>query len=283
VATAGSYILEVTKVSNGCQSLDTFDLDANKVKPGAVATTSGQLNCVNSAVTLQGEAAASSVNYRWRGPSGFGYSFEQNPSTTYKGGYILTVTSMDNGCQSQAIAFVTQDLSAPSTVSALNDGPITCVDTLSSLSGVSATSGAGYNWSGPDGFISTSQDTSATVPGTYYLTVTHPVSGCTVTVNTSVAEDITPPASILAASDGALTCADTTSTISGSSSTSGVSYSWSGPGSFSAVSQSADVELPGRYYLTVTSSANGCTDTTSTLVAQDLTAPASVNAVNNGP
>lgn len=283
VATAGSYVLQVTRVSNGCQSQDTFYLAVNKVKPGALATPSGQLNCVKSSITLQGSATASNVGYRWMGPSAFGISYQQNPTTAYRGGYLLTVTSADNGCQSQAIAIVTQNLTLPSTVSALNDGPLTCTGTIVNLTGNSLTSGAGYSWSGPGGFASSSKDTTATSPGTYYLTVSHPVSGCTVTVNTAVGQNITPPASVLATNNGDLTCTDTTRTISGSSATSNVAYSWTGPGNFSSASQSAVVGLAGTYHLTVTSSANGCTDTASTLLTQNLAPPASIDAVNNGP
>ncbi|MBL7883964.1 MAG: gliding motility-associated C-terminal domain-containing protein [Bacteroidia bacterium] len=51
-------------------------------------------------------------------------------------------------------------------------------------------------------------------------------------------------------------CGSTTATLSGTSTTAGVTYSWTGPGGFTSTSQNPTVSSPGTYTLTVTDPAN---------------------------
>jgi hypothetical protein len=281
VATAGDYVLTTTKAANGCVSNATFSLAVNKVKPGATALPSGQLNCLNSSITLQGGATSGSVSYRWTGPTAFGTSTLQNPPTTIKGGYILTTTDLNNGCQSQAVAIVVENKTLPASVSATNNGPLTCSATSVTITGNSTTSGATYSWSGP-GYSSANRIASVGISGTYTLTVTHPTSFCTVVTSTAVGQNSVKPAAVSAGNNGPLTCSRLITTLSGSTSTSGVTYSWSGPG-FSSNTQNPSVGTPGTYRLTVTDTNNGCKDSAVTIVAQDLTKPAAIAASNGGP
>jgi hypothetical protein len=75
-----------------------------------------------------------------------------------------------------------------------------------------------------------------------------------------------------AAVSGALNCSTTTVTLSGTSTTSGVTYSWAGPNSFTSAVQNPVVSVPGNYILTVTAS-GGCTGTATTTVTQNITVP----------
>lgn len=76
----------------------------------------------------------------------------------------------------------------------------------------------------------------------------------------------------LTASAGAsqtITCANHTVTLTGSSNTSGVTYSWS-PGGSSPTSSITSVTSPGIYTLQVTDAANGCIMTSTTSVIQNI-------------
>jgi hypothetical protein len=110
------------------------------------------------------------------------------------------------------------------------------------------------------------QNPSVSSAGTYTLTVTNPVNGCMSTDTAIVVQDITLPGAT--ASGGTITCANASVTLGGSSSTSGVTYSWSGPNSFTSTLQNPSVRTTGKYILTVTS----------VVVEIDTLKPASVKA-----
>ena len=65
------------------------------------------------------------------------------------------------------------------------------------------------------------------------------------------------------ATGGTLTCIANSVQLGASSSTGGVTYSWSGPGGFNSALQNPTVSVTGTYTVTVTNPANGCTSTAS--------------------
>jgi hypothetical protein len=143
---------------------------------------------------------------------------------------------------------------------------LTCTNTSVGLTGSSTASGVSYSWTGPNSFASTTQNPSAPAAGIYTLTVTDPSSGCTGSDTALVSLNNTPPGAAASVS-GPLTCNTSSSaTLSGSSSTTGVSYSWTGPNNFTAATQNPVVSAAGTYNLTVTNPVNGCTSNTSTTV-----------------
>jgi hypothetical protein len=75
----------------------------------------------------------------------------------------------------------------------------------------------------------------------------------------------------LASAASALTCSSSSVQLNGSSTTAGVSYSWSGPNGYTSSVQNPAVITPGIYTLTVTS--GGCTATDTALVTQNIVAP----------
>jgi outer membrane lipoprotein-sorting protein len=110
--------------------------------------------------------------------------------------------------------------------------------------------------------------TNITAPGTYTVTVTS-ANGCTATATTTVAQDITTPTAGLT-NDGPLTCLMTSVTLTGS-----------GGGTYAYSAGPTGITTPGTYTVTVTS-ANGCTATATTTVAQDITTP-TAGLTNDGP
>uniref|UniRef100_UPI0031DE2EF0 T9SS type A sorting domain-containing protein n=1 Tax=Chitinophaga sp. TaxID=1869181 RepID=UPI0031DE2EF0 len=101
-------------------------------------------------------------------------------------------------------------------------------------------------------------------------------NGCTATTATPVTQNITPPANIQASNDGPLTCLKSDVIITGTSSTNGSTFKWTGPNNFTAATASAIVTAPGTYTLSVTNPNNGCVATTNTPVVQNTTLPAAV-------
>ncbi|MEL6356857.1 MAG: PA14 domain-containing protein, partial [Bacteroidota bacterium] len=232
------------------------------------ASVNAELNCNNAQVQLFGSTSTPNSNYSWTGPNGFS-SNQQNPFVSNPGTYTLTVNS--DGCTATDDVTVTQDLSAPSAAASVS-GPITCDNPSVTLQGSSSTPGVTYSWSGPNGFSSSQQNPSTTTPGAYTLVVTKNNNGCSTAANVTVIEDVALPGAT-AATNGILTCVVSSVTLQGGSPTSGVTFSWTGPGGFTSSMQNPTASDQGLYTLTVTDPSNGCESTASTVVDENTDAP----------
>ena len=173
-------------------------------------------------------------------------------------------------------------VSCPVATSA-NAGPdklLTCTVASLQLSGSSATAGAQYSWTASGGGAIVSGAATATpsvnAAGTYTLTVTNPASGCKATDEAIVTRNATLPHAD-AGPDKLLTCTVTSLQLSGSSTTAGVSYSWTASGGGALASGAATatptVNTPGTYTLTVTNPTTGCKATDVALVTRNNTVP----------
>lgn len=148
---------------------------------------------------------------------------------------------------------------------------LSCINNSVALTGSSTTGGVSYSWTGPSNYTSTQQNPAVTTAGIYTLTVADPSTGCTGSDTALVSLNNTAPGASASAS-GPITCnTGSSATLSGSSSTSGVSYSWTGPNNFTSTSQNPVVTTAGIYNLTVTNPVNGCTSTASATVTTSNT------------
>jgi len=267
VSTAGNYVLTVTDPTNGCTASSTAIVADSTLAPG-VQANGGQLTCTLTSVQLSASSATAGVSYSWTGPNGFTSSL-QNPTVSLMGTYTVTATLTSTGCSSSATASVTEDVTAPE-ISASADS-ITCINPIAQLSGNSNTAGASFSWTGPNGFTSALQNPTTSVAGIYTLTVTNPVNGCFSTMDVTVAEYLATPGAT--ATGAALTCTQNTVQLSGSSTTTGVNYSWTGPNGFTSSAQNPDVTVAGVYSLTVTNPATGCSSSDTALVSTNITIP----------
>lgn len=261
--TAGTYSVTATG-ANSCTATAQGTVTVTPL-PAATATVSGTVTCAASA-TVSGSSTLAGSTYAWSGPNGF-TSTQQSFTTSTPGPYSLTVTA--NGCSSvnSATAIVTQNTAPPQNVSLAVSQGLSCTATTATLT-AGSTTGVSYAFAGP-GIVSTGAN-SATVnaAGVYSVTVTAP-NGCTATTQTTVTQAVTPPQNVTATNTGPLSCTNTSVTVSAATSTSGVSYRWSGPGSFASTAQSFATSTAGTYSVTLTAP-NGCTALASTIVSQTV-------------
>lgn len=272
VSSAGTYTLTVTNPANGCTATATQTVNPSAGAPNATAGAPVDLTCTTTSVDLSGNSTTPGVSYSWTGPAGYSSSAASPTGITTAGTYTLTVTDPGSGCTTVVTQTVNSNTTAPNAAAGA-PVDITCAVSSVSLSGNSLTSGVSYDWSGPAGYTSSTQNpTGITTAGTYTVTVTDPANGCTATATQVVNTNTTPP-DATAGPAQTLTCTSAFVNLSGSSSTFGATFSWTGPGSFTSTAAGPSVTLAGTYTLTVTDPANGCTATTTQDVNPSAGAP----------
>jgi hypothetical protein len=141
---------------------------------------------------------------------------------------------------------------------------LNCTRTTVTLTAHSTTAGATFAWSGGG----TGATKNVTSGGTYSVVATDPGNGCTASATVSVSQSNTPP-NVTISGAQQLTCTRTSITLTANSTTSGATFAWSGGGTGSTKSVSAQ----GTYSVTATDPANGCTASISVSVSQNITPP----------
>jgi hypothetical protein len=282
VTVPGTYTLTVLNPSTGCSGSDTAFVAWDTTHAAITASANPlQLTCTDTSSTLSGSSSISGVNYTWSDAGGV-IASAANTSINTPGTYTLTVTNTLNGCASASQVAVTQNIVTPTDVTASHTGSISCLTPSISIVATVSTTGVNYAWSGPNGYSASTLTASIAHGGTYTFTATNPANGCYTTASTLVEENTAPPGELSINNSGTITCLTSSVTISGSSSSNGVTYKWEGPDNYSSSSSSATVTHGGVYTLTATSPDNGCESSKSTMVVENTTAPA-LTIVNTSP
>ena len=267
VSTAGMYNLVVTAV-NGCTASASSTISQDNTPPTISVQSNLTLNCSNPNAQILLTTTNTGLTYTWTGPGGF-TSNEQNPTVTNPGTYTVVATAT-NGCSSTATSSISEDIAVPN--ASATGGQLNCTANTVQINGSSTTAGISYSWSGPNSFTSTEQNPSVGSPGTYTLTVIAS-NGCTATATAEVTASSDLPN--ISAVGGQLNCIINEVQLSGSSSTAGVNFNWTGPGGFNSTEQNPSVTEPGQYTFTVTAP-NGCVSETNVTVALDNSLPSVV-------
>lgn len=234
---------------------------------GTLSAT-GALTCLNNSVTMLAAPTASigASNYLWSGPFLFGSVNTPTAIAGQPGIYTLSV--LQGSCPTTATVAISQNTLSPN-LSANVSNSLNCIVTSATLVGNSNTSGVSFLWQPQN---ANSNSVTVLAAGSYSLSVTDPVNGCTTNTLVAVLQNTTVP-NIVANVSNSLNCIQSTANLSGSSITAGVNYNWfsavSGPISQSAIT----VNLPGSYSLSVVNPMNGCSSTTVLTVTQNTTLP----------
>jgi|GEM_PF-1683197 len=190
-------------------------------------------------------------------------------------------TSLDNQVDIRVKA-------APTAFSNSSNSPVCTGDSIQLL-GSSSSSGVTWAWTGPNSFGSSAEDTgignaAMSHAGNYILTATLNSTGCSLSDTTTVVMRQTPNKPTAASNSPV--CELDSLKLTSTTTTNGVSYSWSGPSYSSAtqnptVTGSAASTHAGNYISTVT--INGCSnrDTTTVVVLPKPAKPTA--AATNSP
>jgi gliding motility-associated-like protein len=273
-----NYDVYPTATSGGCQgATQTVAVTVNPT-PDANAGSTATIDCNNSSVSLSGSSTTAGVNFSWSGPGIVSGGSTATPTVNATGSYTLTVTDPSTTCTNTSNVTVNSDLTTPTMAATSSASVVDCNNTSVTLDGTGSSTGAGYTllWNTSDGNITGTTNTITTTAdqdGTYTLTITDNNNGCSDNIDVVLTIDtISPNAN--AGADQTLTCATTTLTLNGSSTTPGATFSWTGPSIVSGGSTATpDVNGTGNYILTVTDPSNGCTATDDMDVIADANIP----------
>lgn len=286
VGKAGTYVLTVTNRDNGCTATARSVVTGTPVNITAQASVSGTITCNTPIVTLSasGSSTGPGISYHWGTVNGWVLTGPNSAqaTTNQPGQYTLIVRDAVSGCSSAKSLTIQSDLNSPK-ADAGPDKFFDCTNPVVLLDGSNSNQGPfiTYEWSyiGNSGkFLSPvdSKTAQAGEPGNYQLLVRNTQNGCTSTDNVLVLPDQKTPFAALRSS-GDLTCLRSTITLdaTGSSTGSGFSYQWNGPGILPGSTDplKRQVNQPGTYQLTIINSASGCKDTASVQVRENLNPP----------
>lgn len=284
---AGLYCATVSD-ENGCEEIICIELTEPEPLDASVNSASFQggwnIDCNGNAtgsIVTSVEGGVPPYFYFWDGP-GFFSSNSPNISDLEAGEYCLSIFD-GNTCTFDTCIVLTQPepLSVALTASNQNGYGVSCTDASDGSITTTVNGGTAdytFEWSGPDGFTSTSPNIDNLSAGVYCVTVTD-ANGCETTNCTEITEpqpitiNLTSPEfaggfniSCFEASTGSIN-----SSVNGG--TPGYSYSWTGPNGYTSSSPNPSGLVAGVYCLEITDQ-NNCTE----LNCIELTQPSMLDA-----
>lgn len=263
---SGTYYVTVTDDITNC-SKDTSFVLFPPSPPIVDAGLDVTLTCVLLNTNLTATSTTTGATFTWSNGTNAASTLVSTANT-----YTVTATDPSNGCTASDAVDVTLDNAIPN-VNAGADVLLTCVVTNTSLQATSTTAGVTYAWSNG---INTA-DNLVSSPNVYTVTATNPSNGCTISDAVDVTQNISTP-NVDAGLDQELSCTTSSATLTGTSSTGGVSYAWSGPGTITnGNTATASVNVSGNYTLVVTDPTNGCSTSDVVVVTPNVNSP-NINA-----
>lgn len=284
----GRWILRVR--SGGCMAADTGYLTL-RPKPTKPNATSNTPVCEGETLELKGASPTAGVTYAWSGPASYAANTQNanlaNVVPVTNAGYYVLQTTL-NGCASDLDSEAVVIHANPKPKITIND-PV-CEGKEIKMSVTDPQTGESYVWSSSNAGFS-GNGTSATIAqakladgGTYILTATSATTGC-VGVTTAPLEVIALPGLPDGIYNTPLCEGNQLELNVNDTSTTNVSYVWTGPGGFTFFEKKAfknEIKLSDAGSYILVASRRGCevSDTVDVIVKPT---PEKPSVINNGP
>jgi gliding motility-associated-like protein len=251
---AGNYSLLVND-ANGCSSF----FNANVTEPANLSVSSSitDVSCFGSSdgsisITLSG--ATPPFSFLWSGPGAFSSSTE-DISGLSAGDYTVEITD-GNGCPFTRLYTVDEpnDISIDAT---LQD--VICTGQATGSIDITVAGGSPgflFDWTGPAGFSTTSEDLSNLEAGTYVIEITD-AQGCTATESFEIQELFEVLLTLTPTDISCFGQNDGTIELTANGGLEPYTFSWTGPDGFTSADEDPSGLEPGLYEVEV-SDANGC-------------------------
>ena len=281
-----TYLFTATDPENQCSATDSVVIFRDVQAPVVVAGNDTSLTCSQTRVELFGEGTTISGQsaYEWTTMDGriISGAMGQTPVVGATGRYLLTITDPVSGCTGADILRVTADTVRPQASVFFPLGSrLDCNRPELLLDGRvnQSPNSVDFSWSGPGNVPLEPQARPDDLPvvsaGNYQLIVMSLRNDCRDTLTTTVTEDFTPPASVIAP-PSEFTCVRDSFFLEIDSGSTDINYrySWFNEAdSLLGRSQEQLIFSEGEYTLISLDLENGCRDTTFTLVGSDLALP----------
>ncbi|RMF27017.1 MAG: hypothetical protein D6765_08090, partial [Bacteroidetes bacterium] len=282
---AGTYTLTVTNAANGCSAEFSVEVLADTARPVALADSAALLTCNAPEVTLQGDTLGSDslLLFLWSTPDGNILAGDSSLAALVNapGTYLFEVVNLRNGCRDTALSIVQADSTAVAAVIP----PVEALSCRNPFAALQVNTPPNPNlliqWGTLDGsFAAGSHPDTPLVdlPGTYFVSVSDTVQGCSASDTVRVegffgvpAFSLQPPPLLDCTRDTVLLQALLTSTDPLES------YGWSSPDGallYGSDSLAAATTQPGTYIFEALDSLSGCSARDTLLVLEDRFPPA---------
>ncbi len=285
IGAPGTYQLAVTNTVSVCTSFSTVEVLADIVPPTGDAGAGQTLTCSITSLPLSATGSGSpQISFEWSTATGSILSggMTAMPTISTPGWYNVLITNELNGCTAVDSVEVLADVNLPTAIIA-QPVVLNCTvkeATLNATQGTTTGATITYVWTTTNGNFLTKNGLVATVnkPGDYQLLVNNSATGCSITANVTVIEDVQPPTAV-AGTDITLTCTTPTESLNGTGSSAGAnfSYQWTATNGGNIVGSPTVIDPiidePGTYTLVVTNSVNGCTASDAVAALPDATFP----------
>ncbi len=277
-SSVGTFSLIATG-ANGCSaSAATATVSPNTNAPTfSLSNANPSITCLTASpnVTVALTSTVAIQGYTWSPTAGIvGTNSTAAVSFSAPGIYTVVIEAT-NGCLSTGTVSVGNATTAPTIVAGTATAQnISCTNTIVSIAPTfTPSANLTYTWSGP-GIVGSPNNANVQVNqnGSYSLTVTNTLTGCSTTSLTVpvVGTNVPPSLNVSSSSSIGIGCQPNTSTVSLTASSAGsVTYSWS-TGATSSVINTANA---GTYTVTVTDNSSGCSATQTITVANNTTTP----------
>jgi hypothetical protein len=271
VALPGNYTVVVTNPGNGCTASAGASVVAD-LQPPFLQATGGSLNCATPSIHLNAGNSAANVSFQWNGPSGF-QSAGPSPAVDLPGDYTVTATDIVNQCTSTATVVVEQHMEAPA-VQIEGSTQVNCSHPDIILTAQTSAPSATFQWSGPNGLLTSGPMLAVSDSGQYHLTITDTDNGCTATSSTGITADFDRPAFVV--QGDTITCSKLVAGLHCQTNLQGATFAWSGPNGPYSPLQNPLTNFAGMYTVSVTNISSGCAATGTAQVIKDTIPPADV-------
>lgn len=283
VASADGYF-------NGDYSIGHTTIFGSCASVSLLSTPNAGTICEGESFTLNASSPIPNATYSWTGPNGFTSDQQEiiidEANSTQSGTYSVSANSL-TVCSSTASKSILVHALPTATASVLPADTL-CAGLNFTLNVLTDAASPTYAWSGPNGYSSslksptiTTSDTSQTELRVYTVTVTDGTTGCTRASSISVQVNARPTATITSPVSAEV-CEGTTLSLNVATNAPNVSFSWSGPASFSSLIQNPTISNvmssnQGTYSVTVTNTDTGCSKTASKFISVNPTPSANIS------
>ena len=287
ITTPGTYYFVGESNSTFCLDTVEFVITDNFNYPNAVAIATDIITCTQDSVILNGSGSSGQgpLSYQWFDPIDQPLGMASTEVAYTSGTYTLVVENLDFGCTDTVEVVVNQ----------VSDVPVAVIDSIGQLdcgsstlvldgSNSQSTGPLSYTWTNLTdlSIISMGATANITIAGIYELTIVDQNSSCE-SAASIVINNTAQPISTIAFPD-TINCENTSIDLIGAASLGmgDLSYQWLDDfGGNIGMTQDVSVTQGGIYTLIVGHELNGCTDTSSIQVVENLIQPIASGSTND--